>query len=95
MTSWADASDDPALEQAPAEFTGGAGVRPRLQLKPRSKAAAAQDSPAGGSSSIFGAAKPREAGKKLYIIFYSLNVIEYKVYIVWLSFPLFDVHTTS
>ena len=70
MTSWADASDDPALEQAPAEFTGGAGVRPRLQLKPRSKAAAAQDSPAGGSSSIFGAAKPREAGKeKLYYIY--------------------------
>ena len=66
MTSWADASEDPALEQAPAEFTGGAGGRPRLQLKPRSKgAAAAQNSPAGGSSSIFGAAKPREAGKKL------------------------------
>lgn len=66
MSSWADASEEkeePApLEQAPAEYTGGSGVRPRLQLKPRS-AKAAQDHGGGGSSSIFGAAKPREQGE--------------------------------
>ena len=63
-TSWADESEE-HLEPAPTEY-GGSGVRPRLQLKPRSKAAP-QDSGAGGggSSSIFGAAKPREAGKFL------------------------------
>ena len=72
MSSWADQSDDPALENAPSEFSctgssgGGGGGRPRLQLKPRS-AKAAQDagSGAGGSSknNPFGAAKPREQGK--------------------------------
>jgi len=71
MSSWADESEDPypALKQAPDEYTGGGGVRPRLQLKPRSAAAAqAQDAhpPAASSSSgssksnPFGAAKPRE-----------------------------------
>lgn len=65
MSSWADASDDPVepLEQAPAEYTGGGGVRPRLHLKPRS-AKAAQDQAAAHASSAksnpFGAAKPRE-----------------------------------
>ncbi len=62
--TWADESED-RLEPAPAEYTGSGGVRPRLQLKPRSKAAPQDSSGAaaagGGSSSIFGAAKPREA----------------------------------
>ena len=61
MSSWADESEDPPLEQAPDEYTGGSGVRPRLHLKPRSKAAP-QDSGSAGKSSIFGAAKPREEG---------------------------------
>lgn len=58
--TWADESEE-RLEPAPAEYSGSGG-RPRLQLKPRSKAAP-QDSgaPGGGSSSIFGSAKPREA----------------------------------
>lgn len=64
MTSWADAEEDPVapLEQAPSEYTGGSGVRPRLQLKPRS-ATASGDHGGGGSSgksNPFGAAKPRE-----------------------------------
>lgn len=59
--TWADDSEE-QLEPAPAEYTGSAvpAGRPRLQLKPRSKAAAPQAA-GGGSSSIFGAAKPREA----------------------------------
>eukprot|EP00585_Thalassiosira_rotula_P014162 CAMPEP_0196164774 /NCGR_PEP_ID=MMETSP0911-20130528/886_1 /TAXON_ID=49265 /ORGANISM="Thalassiosira rotula, Strain GSO102" /LENGTH=159 /DNA_ID=CAMNT_0041430081 /DNA_START=23 /DNA_END=498 /DNA_ORIENTATION=- len=63
MSSWADASDDPPLEQAPAEYTGGGGVRPRLQLKPRSATAGKSSGASGGGSSKsnpFGAAKPRE-----------------------------------
>jgi hypothetical protein len=61
MNRWADESEE-HLEPPPAE-NGGSGVRPRLQLKPRSSKAAPQDSGSsgGGSSSIFGAAKPREA----------------------------------
>eukprot|EP00580_Thalassiosira_gravida_P007770 CAMPEP_0201627478 /NCGR_PEP_ID=MMETSP0493-20130528/2646_1 /ASSEMBLY_ACC=CAM_ASM_000838 /TAXON_ID=420259 /ORGANISM="Thalassiosira gravida, Strain GMp14c1" /LENGTH=161 /DNA_ID=CAMNT_0048097931 /DNA_START=203 /DNA_END=684 /DNA_ORIENTATION=+ len=62
MSSWADASDDPPLEQAPAEYTGGGGVRPRLQLKPRSATAGKSTASGGGhsKSNPFGAAKPRE-----------------------------------
>ncbi|KAL7532086.1 hypothetical protein ACHAWF_004008 [Thalassiosira exigua] len=64
MSSWADESEDgPPLEQAPAEYTGGGGVRPRLRLKPRSANAGStsQDpSPRAGGSNPFGAAKPRE-----------------------------------
>ena len=67
MSSWADASEDTVpLEQAPAEYTGGSGVRPRLHLKPRS-ATAGQAHASGGSSSKsnpFGAAKPREEGER-------------------------------
>lgn len=64
MSSWADASDDPVepLEQAPAEYTGGGGVRPRLRLQKRS-ATASHDHSGGGhgaKSNPFGAAKPRE-----------------------------------
>ena len=65
MTSWADESEDPVLEQAPAEYTGGGGVRPRLNLKPRSATAAQDQAVSGGGSSKsnpFGAAKPREQG---------------------------------
>ena len=67
MSSWADESEDPPLEQAPAEYTGGGGVRPRLHLQPRSADAdkKAQDVGGGGSkSNPFGAAKPREQGEK-------------------------------
>ena len=75
MTSWADESEDPVapLEQAPAEYTGGGGVRPRLNLKPRSATAGQGASSAGGSSSKsnpFGAAKPREQGE-----FYNHNYL--------------------
>ena len=65
MSSWADQSEDnePHLEQAPAEYTGGGGVRPRLNLKPRSAKPAPAAGSGGGSSSIFGAAKPREEGE--------------------------------
>lgn len=63
--TWADESEDPApLEQAPAEYTGGGGVRPRLNLKPRSATAATDAARSGGGGSSksnpFGAAKPRE-----------------------------------
>ena len=68
MSSWADESEDPPLEQAPAEYTGGGGVRPRLHLQPRSADAdkKAQDVGGGGGSKSnpFGAAKPREQGEK-------------------------------
>mmetsp|Transcript_21099 Transcript_21099/g.38162 ORF Transcript_21099/g.38162 Transcript_21099/m.38162 type:complete len:302 (-) Transcript_21099:159-1064(-) len=64
MSSWADASEDTVpLEQAPAEYTGGSGVRPRLHLKPRSATAGQDHHASGGGSSKsnpFGAAKPRE-----------------------------------
>ncbi|KAL3816073.1 hypothetical protein ACHAXA_009711 [Cyclostephanos tholiformis] len=72
MNSWADESEDHhhgnerPLEQAPSEYTGGGGVRPRLQLKPRSANPGSSDpssssSSSGGSkSNPFGAAKPRE-----------------------------------
>lgn len=65
MSSWADQSEDTApLEQAPAEYTGGGGVRPRLNLKPRSaKGANDHLAHASGKSNPFGAAKPREEGK--------------------------------
>lgn len=71
MSSWADESEDvePRLEQAPPEYTGGGGVRPRLQLKPRSTtgvaAAEAQDPHRSSKSNPFGAAKPREQGELL------------------------------
>ncbi len=59
--TWADESEE-QLEPAPAEYTGSSGgSRPRLQLKPRSKAAPQDSGASGGSSSIFGSAKPREA----------------------------------
>lgn len=72
MSSWADESEDYApLEQAPDEYTGGGGVRPRLHLKPRSATAGQQSTGAssGGSSKSnpFGAAKPREEGEYLFV----------------------------
>merc|ERR1719221_2446798 len=59
-SSWAE---DAPLEKAPSEYTGGSGVRPRLNLKPRSANAGKDNGGGGGVSSKsnpFGAAKPRE-----------------------------------
>ena len=76
MSSWADESEE-HLEPAPAEY-GGSGVRPRLQLQPRSKVTP-QDSGStgGGGSSIFGAAKPREAGELLITCLFFTGLLTY------------------
>lgn len=87
MSSWADESEDQysnerPLEQAPAEYTGGGaggGVRPRLQLKPRSTNAGSASYPSSSSTSTsksnpFGAAKPREEGAT--IAYYGVTVVK-------------------
>ena len=83
MSSWADESEDQysnerPLEQAPAEYTGGGGVRPRLQLKPRSTNAGSASYPSSSTSTSksnpFGAAKPREEGAT--IAYYGVTFVK-------------------